>query len=85
MTGPRNTAATVGQWATLSMQLYDSLKNPISEVQDIAAADISIALSLGKNFTSTQANCTVSISPPAVVCKYMVTVPGWYILNIYSG
>ena len=75
----------MGQWSTLSIQLYDSLKNPITEVQDIATADVLVTLTLGGNYTTIQANCTISINPSAVVCRYMVTAPGWYNLYVYSG
>lgn len=85
MTGSGTSAANVGAYASIMITLFDSLDNPISAIQDIADANISAALTLGKFVNQTVANCSISSNPPGVLCRYMVTIPGWYILNIYSN
>lgn len=70
---------------TLMITMFDALNNPISEIQDIIDANITVALTFNKLMNQTEANCTTSSNPPGVVCRYMVTTPGWYILNIYSN
>lgn len=64
--------------------MFDALNNPISEIQDIINANITVALTFDKSMNQTEANCTTSSNPPGVTCQYMVTTPGLYIMNIYS-
>jgi len=90
VTGSGATSPMIGQWASILISLYDYLNNPITNSQDISTANISVELLLDSDRTnaiaSTSADCTTSTSSlPGVVCTYRLVMPGWYMLNIYSG
>jgi hypothetical protein len=69
----------------LMIRMFDALNNPISEIQDIVDANITVTVAFEKSMNQTKANCNISSNPRGIVCYYMVTIPGWYILSIYSN
>ncbi|KAG0620064.1 hypothetical protein M758_4G186200 [Ceratodon purpureus] len=85
VTGSGTTVGNVGTLENIMITMFDALNNPITEIQDITDANITVTITFERSMNQTEANCNISSNPPGVVCRYMVTVPGWYILNIYSN